>query len=726
MDILLAGGTSSIMNAVINKLNKEGHRIYVLTGSAYTTKKYKNVFEQYNFAYENECIKEVLESVNPDVVLFMGAYDSNYDWSQTRKESVRFAAGLMNLLIAFSLLKHGRFIFLSSEAVYNDSYRNDIREEEPVTARSFQALTLAQGEETCRNYKQNMNLDIVILRLDQLYSIPSKKQEVTNIVARMCVEAVRTGKIHPNARHSFSMLYVSDAAEFIYKMIVTQEHQYDTYNISSAEVTNEQEIAEWIAAAMGNGIEIEEQSVGEEFRQVLSNQRFQEEFGLRIFRHMNEIVPQMASYIKRHVKNFMEAEDDGAGFWGRFSQKFRSIFLALIPFAENMVCFIPFFMLNNRAVGSTYFANLDFYLLYVLLFAIVYGQQQATFSAVLAVAGYCFRQAYSRTSLDVMLDYNTYVWIAQLFILGLVVGYMKDKLKAVKGEGDHEIDYLEGQLGDIADINLTNVRMKNVLETQIVNQNDSFGKIYEITSSLEQYEPEEVLFYAAEVLAKLMNTKDVAIYTVANRSYARLFSATSPKARELGNSLAYTEQEEVYKELAVHKVYINKSMNEQYPLMANAIYSENEMQLILMVWGIPWERMTLGQANMLTVIGYLIQNAVVRANRYLAVLENSRYIAGTNILEPEAFTKLVKAYTGARKKGLTECTILQVQVEKEQSQEAGVHLSKLLRQSDYMGRLTDGNLYALLSNTDSKDAEFVRKRFEEVGYTVSVKEEVQL
>lgn len=59
-------------------------------------------------------------------------------------------------------------------------------------------------------------------------------------------------------------------------------------------------------------------------------------------------------------------------------------------------------------------------------------------------------------------------------------------------------------------------------------------------------------------------------------------------------------------------------MDERYPLMADAIYSEDEMQLILMVWGIPWERMTLGQANMLTVIGYLIQNAVVRANRYLS------------------------------------------------------------------------------------------------------------
>ncbi len=54
-------------------------------------------------------------------------------------------------------------------------------------------------------------------------------------------------------------------------------------------------------------------------------------------------------------------------------------------FIENCICFIPFFMLNNRAVGREYFQNIDFYLLYVLLFAIVHGQQQAIFSSLLAV-----------------------------------------------------------------------------------------------------------------------------------------------------------------------------------------------------------------------------------------------------------------------------------------------------------------------------------------------------
>ncbi len=97
-------------------------------------------------------------------------------------------------------------------------------------------------------------------------------------------------------------------------------------------------------------------------------------------------------------------------------------------YIENIICFFLFFILNNQTAGSRYFERLDFYLLYVLLFATVYGQQQAVFSALLATAGYFFHQMYGRSGFEVLLDYNTYVWMAQLFIVGMVVGYMRDRL----------------------------------------------------------------------------------------------------------------------------------------------------------------------------------------------------------------------------------------------------------------------------------------------------------
>lgn len=730
MEILLVGSDNELMRTMINKLNKEGHRCYVLTGNKNQVGTYKNAYEKYRFPYESDCLKEIFDSVRPDATIFLGVYDYNFDWTDPRKESVRYQTALQNVLTSFSMLKRGRFIYLSSEEVYSQSYQNKIDEREETSAFSFRSVAIAQGEDVCRNYKQTMGTDTVILRMDHLYMMPEKQLGENRAViesnpcAKMCIEALETGYIQANANKIFSLLYVNDAVEAIYKAVAAKELSRELYHVSSGEDINEMDLAKKIQEQLGEGVSITDNTVGSVMRIVLDNGAFDNELGMTVFHHVDEVVAKMVKYIKRYSASFINLEDVRGKKKRNWRQTLRVIFEALVPFIENMVCFIPFFMLNNRAVGSRYFANLDFYLLYVLLFAIVYGQQQATFSAVLAVGGYCFRQMYNRSGLEVLLDYNTYVWIAQLFILGLAVGYMKDRLRTIRNENKHEVQYMVTQLDDIQDINTSNVRIKNLLEVQLVNQNDSFGKIYEITSSLDQYEPSEVLFYAAEILAKLVDSKDVAIYTIANRSYARLFSATSPKARELGNSIEYTKMEDMYRLLKEKRVYINRSMDPQYPLMADAIYAEDEMQLILMVWGIPWERMTLSQANMLIIIGYLIQNAVLRANRYLDALEQQRYLQGTKVLDAEAFESLVKAYLTARNKGLTECTVLEIDIEGKNLEKSGDELAGLMRQSDYIGKMSDGRLCALLSNTDSKDAEFVIKRFAKTGYNSVIREDV--
>ena len=58
MVVLLIGGGSVLMDAVISKLTKNGHRVYLLTGQNNNRFSYKKVFEQYDFAYESGRIKD--------------------------------------------------------------------------------------------------------------------------------------------------------------------------------------------------------------------------------------------------------------------------------------------------------------------------------------------------------------------------------------------------------------------------------------------------------------------------------------------------------------------------------------------------------------------------------------------------------------------------------------------------------------------------------------------
>lgn len=663
MNVLLIGGSGSLINSLIVKLKKEGHRIFLLTGDRYKKQKYEPVFERYNFAYSSENLQEIMESVRPDITIYTGAFDPNYRWMSEERETVRFTSDLMNVLVAYSTIRMGKFIFLSSHEVYEGYHENALTEDIPPETTGYRGTTLIQAEEICNNYRKNWKLDLLILRLDHLFCIPESAPEIHSVCARMCLESMRDGCISADSNHEFAMLYEQDAVEFIFQIVKSREHKFYLYHLSSDCVISEVELAGRIQKCLNNGSSIVTVSKYDK-RCILSGKRFHEEFGMHTIFELDEIICQTIDYMRKHEERFEKYQESRDSWWKILWKKWKWVFQVIVPFVENLLCFIPFFMLNNRMTDSAYFTNLDPYLLYVLVFAIIYGQQQATFSAVCAVTGYLFRQMYQRTGFEVVLDYNTYVWIAQLFILGLIVGYMRDQIRMIRRESLEMEEHLTGQIADLQEINATNVRIKAAMEQQLIGHQDSIGKIYQITSRLEQQMPD------------------------------------------------------IYQELAERRVYINKAMAEEYPLMATAIYEEEEIRLIIMVWGLSWEHMTLGEANFLTVVSYLIQNAVLRAQRYIKALEEARYREGSEILEPEAFESLVRAYEHAQGRNLTQYTLLCVSEQPERYKKICSDMRGLLRSTDYMGMRADEKLYVLLTNTGRTDAVFVEQRFEKKGYPV--------
>jgi len=717
MNVLLVGSAGRLMNSIVNRLHKEGHRIFMLTGSRDKKKHYKHVFECYHFDYDSESVPQIFESVRPDVTLYLGAFDPGAEVA-TETQAVHYVSGLTNLLAAFSMTYKGRFVYLSTSEIFEGSRDGFVSEEDIPCCDSPKALAFAQAEEICGSYRRNLNRDVVVLRLDQLYFIPHNRDEVKWNCGRLCLEAVQEHSLTVNENGFFSMLYESDAVEFIHQIMFCREHREGIYNLSSSVQVTEQTLADHI---QGAGVQATLRKTRTEASgRVLSNKRYREEFGMRFFSDPQKMTESTVRYMQQHPGDFRKKSERRASLWRRFTQWLGWLISVLAPYVENMICFIPFFMLNNRAVGSKYFDRLDFYLLYVLLFAIVYGQQQATFSAILATAGYIFRQMYTKSSFEVLSSYNTYVWLAQLFIVGLAVGYMRDKLREQKQESTEEREYLTGRVDDIFDINASNVHVKDALRTQIINQNNSVGKIYEITSSLNQYTTEEVLFHAAEIMGKLMETKDVAIYTVSNRDYARLLSATSEKARSMGRSIRYRETGEMFETLNRRQVFINRKLDQSLPMMANAIFENDEIKILIMAWGIPWEAMTLGQANQMSVISALIREAVLRAGRYMSALEDQRHEKGSGVLNRQAFSSLVRAFITARAKGLTDCTVLRYEGKNALAQAEKIR--GLLRQSDYLGSMDDGCLYILLPNANVNDAQFAIKRLAANGFHVAVVE----
>lgn len=716
MKVFIVGKYNTFLNELIKKLYKENDKIYVLTGEKFHGPKPHRVFEQYSFPYSGDSIIEVLDSVQPDVVLFTGAYDANFQWQNIRSESMHFMSGLINLIMSAEMHKIKHFVYLSSSRVYETSSEGKITPETKSNATEYTGLALAQGEELCRLFNETTELDISILRIDNMYKTPVDLPEVNDICSELCLEAVRDSSVTANNNHSFSMIHVADAVFGIYQYIHARHHKNFLYHLTSGVPITELDIANTIRD-IDSSISLHDITTGLKNNIVLEGKDFNDEFGFKVFHTYEKDIPSIYKKMKKNRKAFLGKRKKKVVSNG-FIQRTKALLLALLPFIENCILFIPVFMINNRAVGSGYFDKLDFFLLYVLLFAGVYGTKQAIFSATLSVVGYCFRQLYNRTGIDLLIDYNTYLWIAQLFIVAMAVGRLRDSTKVISYEKDEEINFLNGQLEDMVSINESNNRIKNIYQNRILDYDDSLVKIYSITSELDSLEAGAVLFYAADIIGRILGTEDVAIYQIANSDYCRLFSATSDQAKSLGKSLKYSEMTDMITAINNHQVYINKSMNEEYPLLASAIYRSDKPIEIIMLWGLPFEKMTLYHTNLLTVLGYMIYNSVERADRYLEALSTTRFITNTRLLTSDAFQELQHTYLDAMEKGFTECTILQVSSETEKNYaEWSEVLSSKLRFSDYLGVDKEGKVNILLTNSNLQDAQFIIQRFAQIGIT---------
>ena len=724
MNILLAGGSSGLREQLIRKFKKEGHRVCLLTGSRFKEKLPEKVFESYWFPYDSDSVRSVFESVLPDITVFLGAYDPNFRWEDGEKASVRFTTALSNLLMSFGNTGKGRFLFLSSEEVYGRGSDKNLTEEDSPKPTSVKGIALAQSEALCNSFGAFSGKDVITLRLQNLYGIPEKRSQCNETLTWLCLEALRGNELRVDENRKFALLYEADAVEYLYDTAVCKYHEHSLYHLSSSQEISEAELGRLALAAIRG----DESAPPVTYRSapgsrcVLSNQRFAKEFGAAVRGDTRKNIGRIAERMKAAPEMFLTDAERRPSLLERLLQRTGWLTRAMIPFLENLICFVLFSLLHSYAAGSGYLNRLDVFLLYVLLFAAVHGQQQAVFSAVLASIGYFVQISSIQGGFTMSIGYNTYIWIAQLFIVGLVVGHLHDRSQLLRDEAADEQDYMSGQLADIRSINESNVRVKDALTTQIINQNDSIGKIYSVTSGLDQLMPEEVLFRAASMLGDLMNSMDVAIYTVAGPAYARLFSATSQKARAGGNSIRYMECGEMSEALKNRRPYINRSLDEHYPMMASAIYNEDGMQVIVMIWSLPWDHMTLGQADYLVICGRLIQNAVVHANRYLSFQEEERYLDGLEILNQDSFQKLVSAFLQAKHDGLTECSLLEVEVKEDSLEETGKTVLEILRASDYVGEGKKGQLLALLTNTDREEAAVVQSRFEKKGLRSQIRE----
>lgn len=711
-NILIVGEYNVFINEIINMFHREKWHVSVLTNKKGAVKR-EHVFEQYIFDYNNESVRDILNSAKLDVLIFSGAFDSSFDWKNRSSQAANdYISGLNNILNHAGFIGIKTILYLSSEGIFENEYMLDITEDFIPHPQEIKNSTLWQGENMVRNLGLMTGLETIVVRIAGMYGIPQDGNRGHSLFVDTCLEALKKGKIEVNNKKTFSAIYIRDIIEALFILINAPLKKHNLYHISSMDEMTEMEIALIIQANFPYPIEIVDKTIGVSRRIILSNKRFQEEFPLEIRNKPEKIIPQIIEFIIQNKKLFLDIQENSR------KQAFIKWAKLFIPFFEAIFVFAFVFYLSVRKEEYSFLSGLDLYILYTLVFAIVYGRQQAIFTSFLCVIGKTYYTFILSDVFSPGLQQQLYFELVQIFLVSLPVGHLRDVFREMKNEKGKTIDLLEDKLKDITSINEINSFIKNYYADKILSNKESIGRLYGITTKLHNAGLGEVQFAVIDVLQEILETKDASIYFVSDKGFCRLASASSELSKSLGKTIQLNEYKDLYDDLMGKNIFINRSFDTKLPAMAGALFDESEhLRVVLLIWNLPFHRMTLDNANLLSIIGTLFYSYFVKESKYLNALSFQRYIKDTKILQKDSFDEVFDLYRKAEKRGYAQSSLLYVEGKGNRIDESN-KLYHLIRETDYIGQTEDGNYKILLTNTNNDEVIYVKNRLKNNHFVV--------
>ncbi|MBQ1411907.1 MAG: NAD(P)-dependent oxidoreductase, partial [Clostridia bacterium] len=532
--VLVVGSYGFFTNALVQRLAKEGCEIYMITGKNSKLKgrglpRHIN----YDFALDDPLIQNIIDSIGPDAMVFMGAQDTSFVWNSNADAAV-YNATVSNILTCASNAGVKHMVYLSSTDVYGMDYDTPITEKTKPAPTSIKGLTLLNGEGQCKIYNDNTGLKSVILRLPTVYGPQADVDEPATFITNCFLYAKMGEPLECDLDMEYKTIFLGDAVDAVYRAIANTSIPRGTYNVEGNSYVSNREIVEMVEKISGSKLNItDKKSAGKgctcnpvgtlyqkatEYNPIVSVEKGLE----RTYKWVNSNYNALSeNYMAKKKRN------EGAA-WSESKARMKSIAKGLLAHLESIaLCAI--------ACLGTYFASeytmlkgMDFFIIYIIIMSVVYSITHSYISIFLSSIMYVVMKMVSGMEFaDVVLDYTTLIKILFFFLVGILVGYSKDRLKLRNTELTEEKAALQEELARIYDISERHIQIKKMFEERLINYDNSIAKVYSIVSQLDLLDSEKIVGSALDVVTQIMGVGDVAIYVKSNEGLYRLAGASS-------------------------------------------------------------------------------------------------------------------------------------------------------------------------------------------------------
>lgn len=371
---------------------------------------------------------------------------------------------------------------------------------------------------------------------------------------------------------------------------------------------------------------------------------------------------------------------------------------------ETGVAWVLFEVLAHLLSKSAQLNVLDYRLLYVVLIGTLYGLDFGLVAALLASAGLAvsYFTQYGYTFQGLFYEPSNWLPFIAYFVVGAVCGYVQLRnSEAIKAERD-ENELVRNRNTFLTRLYHDAIEDKRAYKQQIVGRHDSFGKIFAVTQELDVLNPRDIYRKCCELLGEILENDSVTIYHVSGGAFARLVAASPAISNDVPRSLSLDDLAPVLQG-SISGLWVNRTLTPGLPMFGYAIERDGAPAVLIFVRHVAESQMTLYYQNLFRILCGLVESALGRAFDYEAVAQDKRCVAGTCVLNHDAFGQELAAEQALADNKMGSFLLLRVVPGMEPIGELVGAIGSAIRESDAAGLVDGDTLYLLMRQATEAD-----------------------
>ena len=274
--------------------------------------------------------------------------------------------------------------------------------------------------------------------------------------------------------------------------------------------------------------------------------------------------------------------------------------------------------------SSVYFKIVDVRLIYVILMGMMHGIGAGFAAAILECIMLVIR--YNEIGISgLLLFYNVENWIPFVYYLtgGIISGYTHQKREQEMRSVMKENELIRNKYLFLNEAYRTSVANRKDLWAQILNEEDSYGKIYSAVRRMSQRTPEAVCVEAVDVFRRLLKNETISVYEMdpAGKKASLLSCCRNQDAPP---SIDTTQCREMFRTLQNGETWKNTHFSENAPMYAaQVVYSRmfgqktsaaRNITYIVTLDHAEQDQLSLWYMNHFTILCGLFQDALESAS----------------------------------------------------------------------------------------------------------------